>query len=250
MNRKLALFVVFAFVFITILAVIQVVTKLGFDIITLPQFAPTLAYLLTILIFKNLYRPITININKIVLLKVFIAIIFPLALSSISFFIGKLVGIEITIQNNISSIITAGLIGIVIGAAAEEIGWRSFFQPSLEQKHSVFVSSLIVGLIWGLWHIGHYRNGPVFMLGFLAFTISVSIIIVFLLKDTQFNILISSLFHTSINIGFMIFFSEGFENIKYFLLNCFVWLITAVIVTICGRKYYFGGKMFKVVGKD
>jgi membrane protease YdiL (CAAX protease family) len=239
MNRKLVLFVVFNFIFITILAVIQIVTGIGFDKITLPQFAPTLAYLLTILLFKDLYKPIIIKVNKIILVKAFIAIIFPLALFTLTYYIGKLFGMDLKIQDNLFSIIIVSLLGIIIGAIAEEIGWRSFFQPTLEQKHSPFISSLIVGLIWGIWHIGHFRNGPVFMLIFLVFTISVSLIIVYLLRNTQFNLIISSLFHASINIGFTILFYDGFENIKLFFINSFVWFITAIIITIIGRKYYF-----------
>jgi uncharacterized membrane protein len=66
MNRKLTLFVVFAFVFVAILAAIQIATNLSFGIITLPQFAPAMAYILITKLFKNLYRPITVKINKIV----------------------------------------------------------------------------------------------------------------------------------------------------------------------------------------
>ncbi len=239
MNKKIVLFVVFVFILVAVLAFIQIATNLSFGIITLPQFAPTLAYLLTILLFKDLYKPIIITLNKIVLIKVFIAIIFPLALFSLAYFIGKLMGIGVKITDNLFSIIITGIIGIVIGGIAEEIGWRSFLQPTLEKKHSVFVSSLIVGLIWGIWHIGHFQNGPIFMFGFLIFTISVSIIMVYLLKNTGYNIIISSLFHTSINIGFVTFFTNGFGNIKYFIINSIIWLVTAIIITICGRKYYF-----------
>jgi hypothetical protein len=42
-------------------------TNLSFGIITLPQFAPTMTYVLIIILFKNLYRPITLRINKMVL---------------------------------------------------------------------------------------------------------------------------------------------------------------------------------------
>ena len=239
MNWKLILFVVFAFVFVTILAMVQMAINLSFGIITLPQLAPTMAYILIIILFKNLYRPITVEINKIVLVKSFIAIIFPLALFTLAYYIGKLMGMDVNIESNLFSIITIGLLGIIIGAVTEEIGWRSFFQPTLEQKHSVFVSSVMVGLIWGIWHIGHFMNGPIFMLGFLLFTISVSIIIVFLYKNTQYNIIISSLFHASINIGFTIYFTNGFENVKFFFIISFVWLITAIIISVCGRKYFF-----------
>ena len=46
------------------------------------------------------------------------------------------------------------LFGIIIGSIGEEIGWRSFFQPFLETKYSKNISSIIVGVVWGLWHIG------------------------------------------------------------------------------------------------
>jgi len=210
MNWKLILFVVFAFVFIAMLAVIQIAINLGFDKITLPQFAPALAYLLTILLFKDLYKPITINLNKSILVKAFVAVIFPMGLFTLTYCIGTLMGIDVKIPNNLFSMIAVGLLGIIVGAAAEEIGWRSFFQPTLENKHSVFVSSLTVGLTWGIWHIGHYRNGLIFMLGFLIFTVSVSIIVMYLLRNTQYNLIISALFHVSINVGFTFFFYRRF----------------------------------------
>ena len=239
MNWKIILFVVFAFVFMAILAMIQMVSKLSFGIIVLPQFAPLLAFILIVLIFKD-YRPITLQFNKIILLKVFIALILPFGLFTITYFIGKLTGNTVKIPDNAFSILITGLAGMIIGAVAEEIGWRSFLQPALEQKNSVFISSLIVGIIWGLWHIGHFMNGPIFMSGFLVFTISVSMVMLFLLKNTKHNILISALFHFSINTGFGIYFTKGFENIKLFLINSSVWLIVALIIIMRYKKYYFG----------
>jgi membrane protease YdiL (CAAX protease family) len=245
MNWKLVLFVVFAFIFVAILAIIQMATNLNFGIIVLPQFAPLLAFILTVLIFKDLYRPITVEFNKSVLFKAFVALILPLGLFTITYFIGLIMGNNTKIPENVFSTLIVGLIGMIIGATAEEIGWRSFFQPTLEKKYSVFISSLIVGIIWGVWHIGHFANGLIFMVGFLVFTISVSMVMMFLLKNTKHNIIISALFHFSINIGFGIYFTEGFENIKLFLINSSVWFITALIVVICCRKYYFNKEQCK-----
>jgi membrane protease YdiL (CAAX protease family) len=239
MNWKLALFIVFAFVFVAILAIVQIATNLSFGIITLPQLAPTMAYILIAILYKDLYRPITVKVDKIVLVKAFIALIFPLILFTLAYYIGTLIGMNVKTGSNLFSVIIVGILGIIIGSVTEEIGWRSFFQPTLEQKHSVFVSCVIVGLTWGIWHIGHFMNGPIFMLGFLVFTISVSVIIVFLYKNTQNNIIISSLFHASVNIGFTIYFTNGFENIRFFLIISFVWLITAIIILIFGKKHFF-----------
>ncbi|MCK4899830.1 MAG: CPBP family intramembrane metalloprotease, partial [Anaerolineales bacterium] len=40
----------------------------------------------------------------------------------------------------------------------EELGWRGFLLPRLQARHNALVSSFIVGIVWGLWHL------PLFML--------------------------------------------------------------------------------------
>jgi uncharacterized membrane protein len=94
---------------VAILLVVQIATNLSFEIIALPQLAPALAYLVIILIFRDLYRPIIININKIVLAKTFIAIIFPLAIFTSSYFIGN---IKLFIINSFVWLIAAIIITI------------------------------------------------------------------------------------------------------------------------------------------
>jgi membrane protease YdiL (CAAX protease family) len=36
----------------------------------------------------------------------------------------------------------------------EEFGWRGFAYPRLEERHGPVVGSLILGSVWGLWHLG------------------------------------------------------------------------------------------------
>jgi membrane protease YdiL (CAAX protease family) len=38
----------------------------------------------------------------------------------------------------------------------EEMGWRGYVLPRLQAKHSALVSSLILGAVWGLWHLPKY----------------------------------------------------------------------------------------------
>jgi membrane protease YdiL (CAAX protease family) len=45
-----------------------------------------------------------------------------------------------------------------VGGGLEEPGWRGFALPGMQAKHSPLVSTLIVGLAWGIWHVPLY--GP------------------------------------------------------------------------------------------
>jgi membrane protease YdiL (CAAX protease family) len=221
-----------------VLAIVQRFANIKYELVTLPQLAPTLGYLLTILLFKTVFIPVKIDFNRAILSKSFFSLFIPLALFSMTYFIGKSLNVNIQINNKLPQIIFLMLFGIVLGGIGEEIGWRSFFQPLLEYKYSKIISSIIVGVVWGLWHIGHYQNGLLFMVCFLLFTISSSIIIVCLLKDTQNSILLSSLFHISINICFIVFFENSLTNIKLFIINGIVWVLPAIVVILLNKKYY------------
>jgi membrane protease YdiL (CAAX protease family) len=241
MNLKLFLFVILTFVFSLVLLFVHIKSNIGLEKISinLPQFAPALAFLVTILLFKDLFRPIIISFNRIILAKTFLAIIIPITLYALTYYIGMLMGIDVKIQPNLFLSLIICLFGLIIGSIGEEIGWRSFFQPLLEYKYSKFVSSLIVGLVWGIWHIIHYKNGLLFMAEYVLFTICISIVFVYLLKGTQNNLIIATIFHTAINASFKTFFYDNYTNIKLWSISLIVWLITAIILTICNKNYYF-----------
>jgi membrane protease YdiL (CAAX protease family) len=238
MNWKLILFIIFVIIFSLPLFIVQPYTNIDFTKLSLAQFGPFFAYILTIMLFKDLFIPIKFRITRIILVKTLFSIIIPFIIYSITYCIGILFIVELRININFLNIILNYGIWIVIGAIGEEIGWRSFLQPMLDKKYPIIISSVIVGTIWGLWHINHFINGPVFVFSFLLFTISYSIIILYLLKDTEYNIIISSMFHASMNIAFKIFLENSYGNIKLFLINGIIWLIIAIAIVIIKRKYY------------
>ncbi len=45
------------------------------------------------------------------------------------------------------------LITLVLAGALEEFGWRGFLQPRLQQRFSAGTASVVVGVVWGLWHV-------------------------------------------------------------------------------------------------
>ena len=45
------------------------------------------------------------------------------------------------------------LLTIIGGPLGEEFGWRGFALPHLQRKRSPIVSSVIIGIVWALWHL-------------------------------------------------------------------------------------------------
>ena len=43
--------------------------------------------------------------------------------------------------------------GLISGPISEEFGWRGFLSDIMIDEKNIFRSSIIIGLIWGLWHL-------------------------------------------------------------------------------------------------
>jgi len=55
--------------------------------------------------------------------------------------------------NLLLSVSVGSLIIMLVGGIGEEAGWRGILQPELERRFGLFKGTLLVGLIWGYWHL-------------------------------------------------------------------------------------------------
>lgn len=235
MKWKISLYLVITIIVAGLLAALQEKVNLDFEKVVLPQLAPALGFLIITSLFRDLRVPIGLDFSKGISVKSAVALTLPVLLISVAFAIGRVSGLQIKMASALSPLISTMFIGILIGSVGEEIGWRSFLQPILERSNSVLSASMIVGLFWGLFHIGHYKNGIAFMTGFLIFTISASIVLSRLLRDTGYSIVVSSLFHAAINVGSFVFLNTLTDS-RLMIINGIVWMIAAAGIVIIDKQ--------------
>jgi membrane protease YdiL (CAAX protease family) len=103
-------------------------------------------------------------------------------------------------------LLTFFVLSIVTGAAGEELGWRGFLLPRLQRRFNALVSSLIVGVVWAIWHL------PLWFLpgcgwdatpywAFALSAVSSSVLITFVFNNTGASLLMASIIHFSLNFG-------------------------------------------------
>jgi len=129
------------------------------------------------------------------------------------------------------------IVAMLVGCFAEEIGWRGFLLPRLQEKHSPFVSSIIVGFLWGIWHL-NFTGG---ILGFILYTISIiemSVLMTWLFNKTNLNLTLMIVWHFMYNLSSHIFLWERF-NIYLFIVQSIIFGIISTVVVITNKKEFF-----------
>ncbi len=92
---------------------------------------------------------------------------------------------------------------MIIGGGLEELGWRGVFLPELLKKQSVLVSTIIVSIIWSVWHIplwfikGVSQYGSNFM-EFAVAVVGLSLLLSIIYIKTE-SIFMCILFHSLVN---------------------------------------------------
>ena len=59
----------------------------------------------------------------------------------------------VTTNDKMFSLLFGLSLGLIGGGLLEETGWTGFAVPELRRHYSVFTTGLIVGILWGIWHI-------------------------------------------------------------------------------------------------
>jgi uncharacterized protein len=106
-------------------------------------------------------------------------------------------------------LVTFVLVFVFGGPLLEEPGWRGFALPRLERLHGPLVASLVLGVLWALWHLPEFlvpswaaASGGGGIPGITLFTITAitfTIVITWVFNNTQASVLLAMLVHGSID---------------------------------------------------
>ena len=101
-------------------------------------------------------------------------------------------------------VLISSLVIALLSNPWEEVGWRGFALPRLQSRYNALIATLIVGLLWGLWHLPLFWwvENPMSAYPFMPWLISVvaeAVIYTCLYNGSGGSLLIVSLYHIASN---------------------------------------------------
>ena len=125
-----------------------------------------------------------------------------------------------------------GFICMLVGCITEEIGWRGFLLPALNRRFSLIVSSLLVGVLWGAWHLD-FGDGVVGFLVTILFMAALSVIISWMQIKNGGSIIPAIVLH---------FFVNFFARSTLFDMSLTAHFMLALVLGICGAILFFADR--------
>lgn len=131
------------------------------------------------------------------------------------------------------------------GGGNEELGWRGFALPRLQERYNPLVSSLIVGIVWTLWHaapgiielgfVGWATGLPFYM----ATVTGISIVTTWLYNRTGGSVLLAMVFHASVNASQSLYpVEEMFSQTGEFA-RTIAWVLLVLVLILLPQAGFF-----------
>ena len=95
-------------------------------------------------------------------------------------------------------------------SVADEIGWRGFFLPKLQQQNSAFASSVIAGLLWGLWQLPTY-----YFVGLVESHLS---LVWLLIETAALSVILTWIYNSTKSLAVPVIFNGVFRTLTQFFM--------------------------------
>jgi uncharacterized protein len=123
-------------------------------------------------------------------------------------------------------------------AVGEEIGWRGFALPRLQARDSALRAALVIGVVWGCWHLPLWLTGteshPLrLFVPFVVSVVAMSVLCTWMYNSTGGSLLIVVLLHAAANLPLTLLITPlGGDMTQPFLI--FVGLMVLAAATVVG----------------
>jgi membrane protease YdiL (CAAX protease family) len=138
--------------------------------------------------------------------------------------------------------------GLIGGGFLEELGWTGFAVPELRQRYSLLATALIVGVLWGAWHLlvvfwlGGNTLGGVPLALFLPVRgvdllvgslVAYRVLMVWVYDHTDGSLLIAMLMHAALSASMLILQPAAISGTRFLtyclVLSAVIWVAVAVV---------------------
>ena len=124
----------------------------------------------------------------------------------------------------------------VLLGGQEEPGWRGFALPRLQQRFSAWSSSLIIGVVWAVWHVPMFVFDVVEDLPYLPYalvTVGLSVVYAWLFNSTDGAVPIAMTFHGAWNLAGLWLPGGDFA---WWVMAVMVWAVALLLVAVYGAE--------------
>jgi membrane protease YdiL (CAAX protease family) len=196
-----------------VLVALQAVTGPDPDLLELVQFAPAIAVAVVLLVWRGRWRPpLELGMwrpDPAALAAAIGSVMIILALPA-AVLVSLGAGPDLSAVRAGAAPLGLLVLAQCVGACGEELGWRGFLQPYLRTRCSVLVTGVLVGTVWGVWHVQVFTAGAAYAVAFLSATIAMSVLLAVLLDNgRRGGLAIATVFHAAVNLGLLAFGDAG-----------------------------------------
>jgi membrane protease YdiL (CAAX protease family) len=142
------------------------------------------------------------------------------------------------------------LVQILLRGLGEEPGWRGFALPKMLARWNALAASLLLGLIWALWHF-HPANFAALLpiaIWFVLNVVATTVVYTWVFNNTGGSLLIAVLFHMTLNVAEWVAPIGLFEGDTTGLAIqvAVLWLVVAALVIGFGPQLRMKSRMEKL----
>jgi membrane protease YdiL (CAAX protease family) len=134
-----------------------------------------------------------------------IALLLPVALTLLTIGIYTLLGNAMPVFAPASQLLPIVLVSVFTGALGEELGWRGTALPRLQSRWTPLISSLILGPLWGLYHLpalllSGFPQQDLPIVPFIVASLALTILVTWTFNHTRGSLIPVFLYHFSFNL--------------------------------------------------